>query len=115
MSIIRIVTLLVYVSFANSLSISRNTTKARPQQSVESRIMRVERDSVGNVQFDLPDLAVSWDAGNGARYQLEAFRDKRNDVLLVEGKDDPKKFSELRWVSLGQPRLLKARKVFVIL
>ena len=86
----------------------RNTTnrplEQRPHRFADPVQERVERDTVGNVQFDLPDLAISWDAGNGARYQLEAFRDKRNEQLLSQ-----EKFLELRWVSLGQPRLVKAR------
>lgn len=100
----------LFVDFTVSNNLSSNSKPwecASTNRSANVRLKRAESDSVGNVQFDLPDLVTSWDAGNGARYQLEAFRDKRNDVLLEAGKTDPKKFFELRWVSLGQPRLVK--------
>ena len=110
MAILQLAFCFILISFSNSVKHfhrPKNSTNSvwahRPHRCSDPVHERIKRDTVGNVQFDLPDLAISWDAGNGASYQLEAFRDKRNEQLLNLGK-----FNELRWVSLGQPRLVKA-------
>lgn len=49
----------------------------------------------------MPDLLAL-----SGEFQLEAFADNRNAQLLELVKQDPSKWRQLRWVSLGLPKLL---------
>lgn len=60
--------------------------------------------SDNRIFFDMPDLTLSYTFQN-SQYQLEAYKSADNDKILQE--KDTTKYSQLLWVSLGHPRLIK--------
>ncbi len=61
-----------------------------------------------DISFKLPDLIASWKS-DGGNYRLEAFKETGNDAVL--GKSDLKLISQLRWVSIGNPKLVKTGSI----
>lgn len=56
-----------------------------------------------NIVFDLADLTVDYDSDFGS-VTLEAFKSSSNDLILE--KNDPSKFGQLNWLSIGFPSLI---------
>ncbi len=58
--------------------------------------------SANEFVFTTPDVVKEYLRDDGTRVRLNAYKTSNNDQLLNEGK-----FSALKWVSLGQPELVK--------
>ena len=56
--------------------------------------------TTSNMDFDLPDLVTEWSEGTTS-YRVDGFKENTNDKNS--------KPSLHRWVSLGLPRLIRAR------
>ena len=56
--------------------------------------------TTSNMDFDLPDLVAEWSEGTTS-YRIDGFKENTNDKNA--------KPSLNRWVSLGLPRLIRAR------
>ena len=74
--------------FANAFSLPENETLIEPKST--------------DFVFDLPDIIKEYVRDDGTRVRLDAYRTKNNDALLTSGQ-----FSGMRWMSLGQPELVK--------
>lgn len=62
--------------------------------------------SSSNIVFDLADLTVDFDSELGS-VSLEAFKSSLNDVILE--KNEPTKFGQLSWLSIGNPELTRSQ------
>ena len=63
-----------------------------------------------NIAFELPDLTATIDTLVGGHYQIKAYKSVHNDRILLqnaEGKPTAGSRSQLFWVSVGQPTLVK--------
>jgi hypothetical protein len=73
----------------------------------EANVVQSAASSAGadaRIFFDMPDLTLSYVFGN-SQYQLEAYKSAENDKIF-EAKNETK-YSQLLWVSMGHPRLVK--------
>jgi len=52
--------------------------------------------------FTTPDLSVDVPIGNDQYVHLDAYKTKKNEDILRNNKS----YGALKWVSIGQPRLL---------
>ena len=67
-------------------------------------------DGENDIAFDLPDLAATMEASTGGEYQMEAFKSVNNDRILqnaAAGGGASFASSQLFWVSVGQPSVVK--------
>lgn len=57
-----------------------------------------------DIDFSKPDLSVDYTL-NGETIRLDAYKSENNDKIISSG--DSSLFSQLRWVSIGRPKLIQ--------
>jgi len=77
-------------SFQNTSNLNLNSSK----ESTGS-------NPLGDIIYDIPDLTAFYYTEKGDLINLKGFKTQKNDELIK----DPAKHKQLRWVSLGRPRL----------
>jgi len=66
-----------------------------------------DSDSLDDIVFKLADLTVTYQSDR-EKVTIEAFKSSLNDAIITS--QDKNKYGKLTWLSIGNPRLVKAYK-----
>ena len=100
------IAILVIVLIISSTA-AQNLGALTDNENEESGLEVDKKDlSDSNIAFDLPDLTSIIETSSGA-FQLEAYKSVNNDRIIRNVSNE--KVSQLFWVSVGQPTLVKKK------